>query len=158
MKKRKGDLGFTDLPGGKIVKKTDPRIAALAALDELSCALGVARAALAKGKNAAVCARIKKIQLLLITLCGDVAGMDAAAALENGVLELEKDIAALKVKLPREFILPGENMNSALLHAARAKCRTAELAVCALRNKPAAAKYLNRLSSYLFSLALKYSA
>ncbi len=156
MLKRKGDLGLTDLPGGKTVKKTDPRIAALAALDELSCALGVARASLAARKNTAVCGRLKNIQSLLVVLCGHVAGVDAGPVLEEGVLELERSIAALNIKMPAKFVLPGENMDSALLHVARAKCRTAELAVYSLRNKTAAAKYLNRLSSYLFALALQF--
>mgnify|MGYP001563299176 FL=1 len=51
-------------------------------------------------------------------------------------------------------MLPGKNETEALAHLARAKARVCEILAWELKAK-APAVYLNRLSDYLFLLALK---
>ncbi|MDD2772547.1 MAG: ATP:cob(I)alamin adenosyltransferase [Elusimicrobiales bacterium] len=149
--KHRGDRGVTGLPGGKRVKKSSARIRALAALDELNCQLGAARAVYPRGAK-----EILAAQRALIALCGQVAGAPADETLERAAAALDREIARLSAlaPLPKAFIIPGESLPEAAVQLARAKCRTAETLVCALPGQPAAVKYLNRLSGYLFSLAV----
>ena len=153
--KHRGDCGITDLPGGKRVKKSSAHIRALAALDELNCQLGAARAVWSPA-NPRGAEEILAAQRVLITLCGRVAGTPADKTLEHATTALERDIARLSALAPRPktFIIPGESLPEAVVQLARAKCRTAETLVCGLRGQSAAAKYLNRLSGYLFCLAV----
>ena len=143
------------MPGGKRVKKSSARIRALAALDELNCQLGAARAVWSAA-NPRGAKEILAAQRALIALCGQVAGAPADETLERAVSALDREIARLSALAPRPktFIIPGESFPEAAVQLARAKCRTAETLVCALRGQPAAVKYLNRLSGYLFSLAV----
>ena len=71
---------------------------------------------------------------------------------------LEREIDRLNEALSplRSFVLPGGSPAAAALHLARTVCRRAERLVVALAEKPgeavspAAIKYLNRLSDFLF--------
>ncbi|XP_053815864.1 corrinoid adenosyltransferase MMAB isoform X1 [Vidua macroura] len=82
---------------------------------------------------------------------------------ERPVLELEQWIDSYSEQLPplRAFILPSGGRSSAALHFSRAVCRRAERCVVPLvqagEADPNVAKYLNRLSDYLFVLA-RYAA
>ena len=148
-----GDGGMTDLPNGKRVKKTDPRIKALGLLDELGAALGLVRAKLA-GKQAKE--EIWQIQQALLRAAARAAGMRSKAELEKETTYLGARIAALAAGAEpmRKFILPGRTETEALIHFARTKARSCEIALWELNSRPAAV-YLNRLSDYLFLLAVK---
>jgi cob(I)alamin adenosyltransferase len=152
---RKGDRGLTDLPGGKVVKKSSARIRALAALDELNCQLGAARAVWS-AKNPGEAGQILAAQRALIALCGHVAGVPAGETLDRAVVSLDREIARLSTlaPAPKVFVIPGESLPEAVVQLARAKCRAAETLVCGLPGQAPAAKYLNRLSGWLFHLAL----
>ena len=134
------------------MKKTDPRIYALALLDELGALLGLAKAR--AGKTDA--AELEGIQRALLKTAAVAAGMDFKAELKKETSALEGRIAdlAVAVRPKREFVLPGGRGTEALLHLARAKARLCEIALWKINSREAAV-HLNRLSDLLFLLALK---
>ena len=151
------DDGFTFLPGGVRVSKSDARMDALGALDELDAALGLLRVALAGKPDAA---RIECIQRDLLKIGGELAtGKPALEA--SAVAALDGEIARRNAALPplREFVVAGANEASARAHFARAVCRRAERELVRVREAhpgivfPAGLAYLNRLSGLLFALA-----
>ena len=79
--------------------------------------------------------------------------------IESQVARLETEIDAMNAGLAplRSFILPGGSALSAHLHLSRTVARRAERAATALAAaedaNPAAIKYLNRLSDWLFVAA-----
>lgn len=148
-----GDLGTTDLFGGRRVAKTDRRVRLNSLLDEVSALLGLARTGV---KSRAVREGISAAQQGLVLASGVIAGMKADLAAPTAALG--KLIAALAAdsKPLKKFVLPGKNKTEALLHLARAKTRICELLAWELK-AVAPAVYLNRLSDYLFLAALKSS-
>ena len=147
---RKGDIGLTDLLNESSVKKSDPRVMALAHMDEFMAALG-----LAKLKTG-----IKDLEVLREYLGGVMAlaaGLNADLSpnavdfIETKTAELEKE-----VQPPAQFVPLDKNENQAALNIARAKCRTAEVYLTALSlPETDAARFINRCSRYLFLLCLK---
>lgn len=79
------------------------------------------------------------------------------------VTDLENWIDKFTEELPQltNFILPSGGKSSAALHVARTVCRRAERSVAPIVRSgeadPDVAKFLNRLSDYLFTLA-RYTA
>jgi cob(I)alamin adenosyltransferase len=77
---------------------------------------------------------------------------------ETQVERLERDIDSLNASLKdlTSFVLPGGSPASAHLHVARTICRRAERLIAELAAKdgeqvsPAALRYMNRLSDFLF--------
>lgn len=151
-----GDGGNTRLFGGKAVRKDDPLVEALGDVDELNAVLGLARSA-----------PVEELQADLFVLGADLAaprGMKTSKPVPRiapaHAARLEREIDALQASLPplKTFVLPGGAPEGAALHLARAVCRRAERRVTALLKKkrasPEAQIYLNRLSDYLFLLAL----
>ena len=155
---RTGDDGSTGLLVGGRVSKADLRIAVCGALDELSCALGVARAA---RPSSTTDRALATIQRRLFELGADVAHPGAPAnRLEPSVIHwMESEIDRLSAELPalENFILPGGHGPGAHLHLARAVCRRAERETVRLaQNEQLPANglvFLNRLSDFLFVLA-----
>jgi len=146
---RKGDIGLTDLINETSVKKSDPRVRALAYLDDLNAALGFAKL---KSKEADLGA----LQKHLSAVCAAVAGGKADPA--GAVNFIEKITAALQktVKTPKSFAAPGNTEAETALHLARAKCRLAETYLAELPSQNMdILRFINRLSLYLFLLALK---
>ncbi|MEI7530135.1 MAG: ATP:cob(I)alamin adenosyltransferase [Elusimicrobiota bacterium] len=148
-----GDSGFTELFGGKRVKKTDLRVKTNALLDELNSLLGVIRAGLRAEKAKR---EISGIQRSLMLVSGFIAGARAATGLKISIAAVETLITARSKRLPplKKFILPGRNRTEALLHLARSRARLAEILTWQLKAKLPAI-YLNRLSDYLFLLAAR---
>ncbi|NLO91749.1 MAG: ATP:cob(I)alamin adenosyltransferase [Elusimicrobia bacterium] len=149
-----GDAGRTDLPGGGRVPKTHPRIRFFAALDELSCRMGAARAIACPPLCREAETLLPRFQQALFLLAAPCMG-ECAKRLKAEQRFLDAKTAELEKKLPplRKFVLPGNNQADAALHCARAACRTCELLAWALPDGAAPAVYLNRLSSCLFALA-----
>ncbi len=165
---RTGDEGTTGLVGGGRIKKSDLRIAAYGTLDELSSAIGMARAALRSAprklrRAARLDAWLAWTQDSLFALGSELATprkvrrrgaapIDAndVRALERAIDEAQRDLPALV-----NFIHPGGCAPGAALHFARTICRRAERLLVALidRDGPDSAdalRYLNRLSDALF--------
>jgi cob(I)alamin adenosyltransferase len=175
--KRTGDRGFTMLPAGDgkgvlRVRKDDPRLEALGAVDELGAAVGMCAVEAARVGNAAIQEALVRVQDELFRLGAVVAGVGAdsrprARLGPAAVTRMEKQIDAIWAEMGglKHFVLPGGCELAARLHVARAAARRAErAAVTALgahvgkRSRAAAGtadKYLNRLSDLLFALARK---
>ena len=156
-----GDDGTTGLMFNRRVPKTDPRIAANGACDELNAALGLARA---WNEDAQVGARLLEIQKELVVLMGELgcAEEDRERYRAKGFTFIEEThverLTAWIVELEthhqisfKHWATPGASHASATLDQARVVCRRAERTVCELveRGFPVASaipRYLNRLS------------
>ena len=155
---RTGDAGETSLGDGSRVPKTDPRIAAVGAVEEVNAQLGLV---LAAGPPAGMREPLEQIQNELFDLGADLAvpyaegdgklrvGQDRVEELEALCDRFNEPLEPLK-----SFVLPGGTETAARLHLARTVCRRAELEVLRVSPvNPAALTYLNRLSDLLFILA-----
>ena len=159
---RTGDQGDTALSNGDRVRKDDPRVEAYGAVDELNATLGLARLQ-AEGDLAR---QIAVIQNDLFDLGADLsrprmdqddeAPYPVLRIVDSQVARLEREIDAMNAGLQplRSFILPGGTPLAAALHLSRTVARRAERAAVALSAdqdaNPAAIRYLNRLSDWLF--------
>ncbi|XP_042193459.1 corrinoid adenosyltransferase [Callorhinchus milii] len=166
-----GDKGFSSTFTGERRPKDDPVFEALGTTDELTSAIGLAREfALEKGHT--FVEELDKIQCVLQDVASNVATPISSARdshlkrttfSEKPVMELEEWIDRYTQQLPplTNFILPSGGRSSAALHLARAICRRAERSVCPIvqagETDPNTAKYLNRLSDFLFTVA-RYAA
>jgi len=159
---RTGDDGTTALGSGERRKKYDLRVSAYGTLDEVNAVLGLAR--LHTGADHALDAVLARIQNDLFDveadLCLSTKGPGGARMtitdaqvqwLEQQIDHFNADLAPL-----RSFILPGGSSTAAYLHLARTVCRRAERLMVELNDQssegvtPAALKYVNRLSDFLF--------
>jgi cob(I)alamin adenosyltransferase len=150
--------------GGARVRKTHARVHAMGDVDELNSQLGVL---LAQRLPAALRATLTRVQHELFNLGGELSMPGTALVDESHLLALEREIEALNRGLPplKDFVLPGGNAAAAAAHLARAICRRAERAVWAVHEaengdsprkegqSPFSARYLNRLSDFLFVAA-----
>jgi cob(I)alamin adenosyltransferase len=165
---RTGDDGTTGLIGGSRVKKNALRIETYGTVDELSSAIGMARAELRSAASTG--ARADRLdawlawaQDALFNLGSELAtpgsernasfpqidGSDVEA-LERAIDEAESDLPALA-----NFIHPGGSIPGARLQFARTICRRAERLAITLKEREdapseAALRFLNRLSDALF--------
>ncbi len=158
-----GDQGLTGLLGDARVPKDHPQPEALGALDELSAALGLARAF---AQTAAARDIAPQVQRHLYQMMAEVAATpDNAARFRSlgpeQVAWLEARIADLEAQVPppKVFILPGESRGGAFWALARTVARRAERRLVTLQRQglvhnPALLAYLNRLSSLCFVLEL----
>jgi len=154
---RKGDTGMTALYGTVRVDKDDPSIEVCGNIDELSASLGVVRA---EGLPVQFESIILRIQQELIACCADIVSDSATISLEP-IRQIESEIDRISAELPplTQFVIPGENRLSALLHLSRTVCRRAErslVTLCRTEEKPPyLLAYLNRLSDLFFVMARK---
>ena len=157
---RTGDEGSTSLVAGERVSKANLRVAACGALDELNCAIGVARAT---SPSAATDRALRAIQERLFELGADLAATGTCSSkrrLDSAVTAwLENEIDRMTAELPplKNFILPGGSAAAAQIHLARAVCRRAEREIVRLSQSDQIdagdLAFLNRLSDFLFVLA-----
>lgn len=167
---RAGDAGQTGLVGGQRVAKDSLRIECFGAVDECSCAIGAARAALrADAKTGEPATELDEwlawTQDMLFNLGSDLATpagkrSDSMPRITpDDVRALERAIDAVSDALPAldSFIHSGGSAAGAWLHLARALCRRAERRIVRLAQdeavEPAVLAYVNRLSDALFEWA-----
>jgi cob(I)alamin adenosyltransferase len=160
---RTGDDGTTALGSGERRKKYDLRIEAYGTLDEVNAVIGLARVQTG-GSDQALDAMLARIQNDLFDVEADLClaekgpGGARMTVTDAQVEWLERQIDELNAELAplRSFILPGGSPAAAYLHLARTVCRRAERLMVELNDKPgegvtpAALKYVNRLSDFLF--------
>lgn len=160
---RRGDDGYTGLLGPERVPKYDLRPEAYGTVDEAQAALGLARASGCTPRTGEILLAIQRELYPMMTELASagkaktpLSGLITAtqvAQLENWIAELET-----QVKMPEQFIVPGDSRPGAALHLARTVVRRAErlavrLAHEGLLDNDQIVRYLNRLSSLLFGLA-----
>jgi len=156
----RGDDGYTSLIGGARVPKYDAQPEAYGTLDEVSAALGFARATTT---DASVRAAILEMQRALYRLMTELATADGKTPMAtitpadvDRVEELTNDFTA-RVPVQREFIVPGDTLSGAALDVARTIARRGERLATRLIHErqivdSSALAFLNRLSSLLFVL------
>ncbi|XP_058995903.1 corrinoid adenosyltransferase MMAB isoform X1 [Mustela nigripes] len=166
-----GDKGFSSTFTGERRSKDDQVFEAVGTTDELSSAIGFALEFITE-KGHPFAEELQKIQCLLQDVGSALATPHSSAreahlrhaTFEAGcILELEQWIDKYSSQLPplTAFILPSGGKSSSVLHFCRAVCRRAERRVVPLvqmgETDANVAKFLNRLSDYLFTLA-RYAA
>ncbi|KAM7416624.1 hypothetical protein PAMA_018598 [Pampus argenteus] len=166
-----GDKGFSSTFTGERRPKEDHIFEALGNTDELSSAIGLAREfCIDKGHTFTY--QLDKIQCVLQDVGSNIATPRSSARESHmkrtkftaqPIADLESWIDTFTEELPplTNFILPSGGKSSAALHVARTVCRRAERSVAPIVRSgeadPDVAKFLNRLSDYLFTLA-RYAA
>ncbi len=167
---RTGDDGSTRLASGQPISKTDLRVEAYGAVDELNSVLGVAR--LETRDDAAFDAMLGRIQNELFDLGADLSTpldpppkWEALRIVASQVDRLEAEIDAMNERQQplNSFILPGGSALAAHLHVARTVCRRAEREAIRLKEtgetiNADALRYLNRLSDHLFVASRRANA
>jgi ATP:cob(I)alamin adenosyltransferase len=164
---RTGDDGTTGLVAGPRRRKDDIRVEAYGTVDETNSAIGLAR--LHTGDMEMLDAMLSRIQNDCFDLGADLATPDTGKKPEweplrisdEQVKRLEAEIDALNADLEplRSFVLPAGSAASAHLHHARTVARRAERVIVTLAGtegeavNPAAVRYINRLSDFLFVAA-----
>lgn len=173
---KRGDRGETDLMYGRRVAKSDFRIAAYGAVDELNAALGLGRAAAAQERPATGDA-VAAIQKDLIALMGELATApgDLDRYEKDGHPRItDSQVEALHDRLRtiegrglkfKGWAMPGAGGSplAAALDFARTVCRRAEREVVDLAESEedfneAIIRYLNRLSDLLWLMAREVEA
>jgi cob(I)alamin adenosyltransferase len=173
---RTGDDGTTGLVGGQRVRKNDLRIESYGTIDELSSAIGLARAALVDAqltRPAQDVARVRRVterldawlawtQDVLFNVGSDLAtlpadrweGMPLVTATDVTALERAIDEAQADLEPLANFIHPGGSYPGAFLHLARTVARRAERLLITLDGRDAISEhvlhFVNRLSDALF--------
>jgi ATP:cob(I)alamin adenosyltransferase len=170
---RNGDNGKTSLLNGEKVYKDDIRIKLLGSLDELASNLGVIRSTIDDFEIESELLDIQNKLMIIMAYIAD--GNSTSRKIEADMAgELETYIDKYMINLPvsNNFIIPGEEKVSALIHTARAIARRAEINLTQVyREYPTASltsslaesatatasravkSYMNRLSDYLYSIA-----
>ena len=162
---RTGDDGTTGLVTGERRRKDDLRIETFGTVDEVNSVIGMAR--LYAGDSPDLDAMLSRIQNDCFDLGADLATpemdekpeWEPLRILDAQVDRLEAEIDRLNADLEplKSFVLPAGSALASNLHLARAVCRRAErLAVALAAHEtvtPAAIRYINRLSDFLFVAA-----
>ena len=159
----RGDQGETDHIGKGRLSKSHIRIRTVGSLDEASAALGFARAQAANPRiNQLLKTTQKDLYRIMAIVAQDKPDPGRIPDLEAARiswLEEQIELIGTETDIPKEFILPGENIPSGAIGLARTVVRRAERDLVALDEaellySDTAISYLNRLSSLCFILEL----
>lgn len=155
---------MTSLVGGKRVRKDCARLEAYGTVDELNSNLGLLLSVLT---DETAIKRLTECQNVLFCIGAvlateqeeKVAAMQAVASDDVAVLERQMDEWNAMLPGWRGFVLPGGVESAARAHVCRTVCRRAERRILALAQEAEVPediiRYVNRLSDFLFVLALR---
>ncbi len=161
---RTGDKGTTSLIGGERVFKTDDRVEAYGAVDELSAFVALLADRLRSDEAMAgyvdelnnVLSRLMTVEALLAR--GESGAEKVGPMDPQCVTWLEQRIDKMQSALQPidKFTIPGGNEAVSLCHVCRTVCRRSERAALRVDQKygtdAQALTYLNRLSDYFYVL------
>jgi cob(I)alamin adenosyltransferase len=157
-----GDDGYTGLLGAERIPKYAPRPEAYGTIDELSSALGLARATVQMERSRALLLAIQRHLYHVMTELATSAEVATRfyQTTADDVINLERltDELSAELQRPKEFIVPGDTLPGAALDFARTVTRRAERIVARMVHQGEfdnhqVLRYLNRLSSLLFTMA-----
>jgi cob(I)alamin adenosyltransferase len=160
-----GDAGYTGLMGKIGVKKNHRVFYAIGDLDELNSVIGVAVTFLTK-KDADLIKILKEVQNDIFIIGAELSYYKHGSSqlkrkiMAKDIIRIEKEIDEIDKKTPelKNFVIPGGIEAAAFLHLARSVSRRAERSLVDSDEErhvnPEALKYLNRLSSLFFAMAL----
>jgi cob(I)alamin adenosyltransferase len=158
-----GDDGTTGLLFGGRVPKSSDRPEAIGSVDEAQAAIGLARAEAPRGSelDSILTGLERDLWVLMAEIATDPANRsklvdDTTLVTATMVQRIEAlvDEIGSRFEPPSEFVVPGQDRQSALLDLARTVVRRAERAAAAVADEGShVIPYLNRLSSVLWTLA-----
>ncbi|MGL4957225.1 MAG: cob(I)yrinic acid a,c-diamide adenosyltransferase [Bacteroidales bacterium] len=156
-----GDNGTTSLGNGERVSKSSMRVQTYGDVDELCSLVGLLRT-LDKEKQHD--ANLLAIQKILMRLGGEVALSKVKTLDNNDIVFIERSIDDLQSRQApfRKFVIPSGKPTTAQCHVIRCVCRRVERNIIALQatepkySHAICQTFLNRLSDYLFLLALSF--
>lgn len=154
---KNGDRGTTSLMNGISVSKSDDRIELIGTIDELNSFIGLAKVLSDTSLKDSLC-HIQRNLMLIMAGIADPRNLDyrfssdETATLENEIDKIENSFPRIK-----DFVLYGGCELSARLDVARAVTRRAERRFRKVEQNygadAKAARYMNRLSDYLYICA-----
>ena len=163
---RGGDDGTTGLLYGGRVDKSDARTESYGTVDEAVAALGMARVVVA---DRALADHVLRLQRELFVVGSELStdtrnahklrpGVTKVTAEMVDALEELIDEYTVRIRMPEDFVVPGETQGSAFLDLARTIVRRAERRTVALERAGGlsdreAVRYLNRLADLVFVMA-----
>jgi cob(I)alamin adenosyltransferase len=158
-----GDDGYTSLLGKGRVSKYSPRIETVGVIDEANAAIALARTLSLSSQTTFI---LLDVQKDLYYLMSEVAATPENVSHFRKItpervkwIEDQIDDISSRVKIPGEFIIPGDSKAGAAMDLARTIVRRAERHVAHLQHlkkleNPELLHYMNRLSSLCFVLEL----
>ena len=155
-----GDDGTTGLQGGTRISKSNIRLQAYGAIDELNASIGLILSSKFNGELEKL---LRNIQNDLFLVGSDLSNPDLTSSKNRVtpkmVVNIEKNRDRLEAELSpiTNFILPGGHEIASLIHISRTITRRAETQAVLLDEKEKineeCKKYLNRLSDLFFVIA-----
>lgn len=156
-----GDGGMTSLRGGVRVPKDDIRIETNGQIDHLNALLGVVRTKMpADSQHHGLLMAVQRELMVVMSHVATPDGQENPKPLRVAELTAMMEEALACGDAPARFVIPGASELSAVLHLARTQARTAERMLWTLNGihpvKAEIMMFMNRLSDYLFLLALEH--
>jgi len=151
-----GDDGSTGLSSNIRVSKASEIIASIGTIDELNCAIGLARVVC---NNKDLDEKMNQLQHNLFNVGGDLCLLGSTLISTQQIYDIETSLDKYNKQLSplANFILPTGSELTARLHMARSICRRAERLLVKAKEmhefNPLLMVFINRLSDWLFVVA-----
>lgn len=151
---KNGDSGLASTMTRKMIPKNSPIFSLLGTLDELNCALGVARNKMPADTGEIV----RSIQQDIILFCTELAGGERFIT-KDKITGMEKSIDLIMETAPpiTAFVIPGGSDAGAGLDLARTVARRAERELITSKQTGGVSReammWINRLSDLIYALA-----